>query len=101
MRNRKVQRMLRKTGEKGLSPRDDTGLLDLTPFEAVREIIKKQKAAAARAAKEALAALEKAGEEEAEEAAEAAGFPPDESAGEQRNDPRGAGNTAKNEAAPE
>ena len=60
MRNRKVQRMLRKTGEKGLSPRDSTGLLDLTPFEAVKEIIKKEKAEAIREAKEKLRELEEA-----------------------------------------
>ncbi|MBR4896598.1 MAG: hypothetical protein IKZ41_09225, partial [Clostridia bacterium] len=65
MRNRKVQRMLRKAGEKGLSPRDSTGLLDLTPFEAVKEIIKKEKAEAIREAKEKLKTLEESGEETA------------------------------------
>ncbi len=58
MRNRKVQRMLRKSGEKGLSPKDSTGLLDLTPYEAVKDIIKKEKAAAIREAKEKLRELE-------------------------------------------
>lgn len=58
MRNRKVQRILRKAGEKGLSPRDSTGLLDLTPFEAVKEIIKKEKAEAIREAKEKLREFE-------------------------------------------
>lgn len=51
MRDRKKQRMLRKSGikglsrEKGLSPKDETGLPDPTPFEAVRRIIEKEKKA--------------------------------------------------------
>ncbi len=51
MRNRKMQRLLRKSGvkglsrEKGLSPKDETGLPDPTPFEAVRRIIEKEKKA--------------------------------------------------------
>ena len=52
MRNRKIQRMLRKSGEKGLSRRDTAGVLDLTPYEAVKNIIQKEKAAAIREAVE-------------------------------------------------
>ena len=44
MRNRKKQRILRKIKEKGLSPRDETGLLDPTPYEAVKRIIEEEKA---------------------------------------------------------
>ena len=43
MRNRKIQRLLRKTKEKGLSPKDEAGLPDPTPFEAVKRIIEKEK----------------------------------------------------------
>ena len=49
MRDRKKQRLLRKSGikglsrEKGLSPKDETALPDPTPFEAVRRIIEKEK----------------------------------------------------------
>ena len=32
------------TKEKGLSPKDEAGLLDPTPFEAVKRIIRKEKA---------------------------------------------------------
>ena len=41
MRDRKKQRELRKLKEKRLNKRDDTGLLDLTPYEAVERIIRK------------------------------------------------------------
>jgi len=47
MRDRKKQRLLRKTKEKGLSPKDETGLPDPTPFEAVRRIVEKEKKAIA------------------------------------------------------
>ncbi len=79
MRNRKIQRMLRKSGEKGLSRRDTAGVLDLTPYEAVKNIIQKEKAAAIREAKAKLKELEeaKAAEtaetEEPEKSEEAAG----------------------------
>jgi len=79
MRNRKIQRMLRKSGEKGLSRRDTAGVLDLTPYEAVKDIIQKEKAAAIREAKAKLKELEeaKAAEtaetEEPEKSEEAAG----------------------------
>ena len=43
MRDRKKQRLLRKTKEKGLSPKDQVGIPDPTPFEAVKRIIKKEK----------------------------------------------------------
>lgn len=43
MRDRKKQRLLRKLKEKGLSPKDETGLPDPTPFEAVKRIIEKEK----------------------------------------------------------
>ena len=45
MRDRKKQRLLRKLKEKGLSPKDETGLQDPTPFEAVKRIIEKEKKA--------------------------------------------------------
>ena len=86
MRNRKVQRMLRKSGEKGLSPKDSTGLLDLTPYEAVKDISKKEKAAAIREAKEKLKALEESGEEAAG-AAETAP-PPEKPAADRPADPQ-------------
>ena len=86
MRNRKVQRILRKAGEKGLSPRDSTGLLDLTPFEAVKEIIKKEKAEAIREAKEKLKALEESGEETAVPAESAP--PPEKPAADRPADPQ-------------
>ncbi len=47
MRDRKKQRLLRKLKEKGLSPKDETGLPDPTPFEAVKRIIEKEKKAVA------------------------------------------------------
>jgi hypothetical protein len=47
MRDRKKQRLLRKTKEKGLSPRDSAGLPDPTPFEAVKRIIEREKKEAA------------------------------------------------------
>ena len=43
MRDRRIQRLLRKTKEKGLSPKDQAGLPDPTPFEAVKRIIRKEK----------------------------------------------------------
>ncbi len=43
MRDRKKQRLFRKLKEKGLSPKDETGLPDPTPFEAVKRIIEKEK----------------------------------------------------------
>ena len=44
MRDRKKQRLLKKKlKEKGLSPKDTTGMPDPTPFEAVKEIIRKEK----------------------------------------------------------
>ena len=82
MRNRKIQRMLRKSGEKGLSPKDITGLLDLTPFEAVKDIIKKEKADAIREAKEKLRQLEE--EKDAESAASVP--PPEPSPGSEKTD---------------
>ena len=60
MRNRKIQRMLHKSGEKGLSRRDTAGVLDLTPYEAVKDIIQIEKAAAIREAKAKLKELEEA-----------------------------------------
>ena len=47
MRDRKKQRLLRKTKEKGLSRKDETGLPDPTPYEAVKRIIEKEKKAIA------------------------------------------------------
>ena len=44
MRNRQKQRILKKLREKGLSPRDETGMLDPTPYEAVKRIIEAEKA---------------------------------------------------------
>ena len=44
MRNRQKQRILRKLKEKGLSVKDETGLPDPTPFEAVKRIIEAEKA---------------------------------------------------------
>ncbi len=44
MRNRQKQRIMRKLREKGLSPRDETGMLDPTPYEAVKRIIEAEKA---------------------------------------------------------
>ena len=44
MRNRQKQRILKKLREKGLSPRDETGMLDPTPYEAVKRIINEEKA---------------------------------------------------------
>ena len=44
MRDRKKQRLLRKTKEQGLSRRDITGYLDPTPYEAVKRIVEKEKA---------------------------------------------------------
>ena len=58
MRDRKKQRLLRKTKEKGLSPKDETGLPDPTPFEAVKRIIRKEK--------EMIAALPSDGEKPAD-----------------------------------
>ena len=43
MRDRRIQRQLRKSGEKGLSPKDSAGIPDPTPFEAVKNIIRKEK----------------------------------------------------------
>ena len=40
MRNRDIQRWLKKNQkERSLSPRDITGILDLTAFEAVKKIV--------------------------------------------------------------
>lgn len=47
MRDRKKQRLLRKTKEKGLARKDETGLPDPTPYEAVKRIIEKEKKAIA------------------------------------------------------
>ena len=44
MRDRKKQRLLLKQlKEKGLARKDETGLPDPTPFEAVQRIIEKEK----------------------------------------------------------
>ena len=43
MRDRKKQRLLKKMKEKGLSPKDHTGLPDPTPFEAVKNIMEEEK----------------------------------------------------------
>ncbi len=44
MRNRTKQRVLKKIlKEKGLSPKDETGLPDPTPFKAVKKIIEEEK----------------------------------------------------------
>lgn len=43
MRDRKKQRELRKSKEKRLNRRDPSGYLDLTPYEAVNELIRKEK----------------------------------------------------------
>ena len=44
MRDRRRQRLLKKRlKEQGLSPKDSTGISDPTPFEAVKEIIQKEK----------------------------------------------------------
>ena len=44
MRNRDIQRWLKKNQkERGLSPRDITGILDLTAFEAVKKIVADEK----------------------------------------------------------
>lgn len=43
MRNRKKQKIFKKLREKGISPLDETGLPDPTPFEAVKSIIEDEK----------------------------------------------------------
>lgn len=46
MRNRKVQRSLKKAGirrEEAVGPRNGEQYIDLTPFAAVRNIVKKEK----------------------------------------------------------
>ena len=44
MRNRKIQRWLKKnTKEKMIPARDETGVLDLTPHEAVKNIVNEEK----------------------------------------------------------
>lgn len=43
MRNRKKQKIFKKLREKGISPLDETGLPDPTPFEAVKRIIEDEK----------------------------------------------------------
>ncbi len=44
MRNRKIQRWVKKnTHEKGISIRDESGILDPTAYEAVLKIVKQEK----------------------------------------------------------
>ena len=57
MRDRRVQRLLKKTKEKGLSPKDHTGMPDVTPFEAVKRIIEEEKKQIIAAAREKLSSL--------------------------------------------
>ncbi|MBQ3860793.1 MAG: hypothetical protein II779_09695 [Clostridia bacterium] len=70
MRDRRVQRLLKKTKEKGLSPKDHTGMPDVTPFEAVKRIIEEEKKQIIAAAREQIKAeyeaRKRAGSEEDE-----------------------------------
>ena len=60
MRDRRVQRLLKKTKEKGLSPKDHTGMPDVTPFEAVKRIIEEEKKQIIAAAREQIKAEDEA-----------------------------------------